>query len=183
MPGGYVPGGGASWRPLGPVEGVVQRFPGCLWGVGGSGGESQAVYAAWQRRELVVRCVCGCPSDLAVVVPLHCPLDVPVFEDVYFCGGRGSVHCVPADELNGADNWVGLRGRSHVEDWADVLGGKAHAAGVLRHLGWSWRGAVLPEAPGRRRGVHGRDQDVFGQPFHHEVVCPFKVSGDGGFRL
>ena len=36
---------------------------------------------------------------------------------------------------------------------------------------------------GGRRGVHGCDQDVFRQPFHHEVVFPLQVSGDGGFRL
>ena len=44
-------------------------------------------------------------------------------------------------------------------------------------------GRCSSEAGGGRRGVHGRDQDVFRQPFHHEVVFPLQVSGDGGFRL
>ena len=35
----------------------------------------------------------------------------------------------------------------------------------------------------QNRGVHGCDQDVFRQPFHHEVVFPLQVSGDGGIRL
>ena len=112
----------------------MQRFPGCLGGVGDAGGELQAVPAAWRGRNLVVGGVCRCPSDLAVVVPLHCPPDVPVFEDVYFCGGRGSVKCVPAEELDGADHRVVLRGRSHVEDLVDVRGGRARAGGVLRRL-------------------------------------------------
>ena len=43
---GAFRGEGAFWRPLRPVEGVVQRFPGCLWGVGDVCGESQAVPSA-----------------------------------------------------------------------------------------------------------------------------------------
>ena len=65
----------------------------------------------------------------------------------------------------------------------DVLGGTARVRGVLRCLGQRSGGAVLPEAGGGRRGVHGCDQDVLHQPFHHEVVFPLQVSGDGGFRL
>ena len=180
---GAFRGEGAFWRPLRPVEGVVQRFPGCLWGVGDACGESQAVPSAGWGRDFVVGGVCRCPSDLAVVVPFHRPPGVPVFEDVDLRGGRGGVHGVPADELDGADLGVGLRGCSHVEDLVDVLGGRARVGGVLRCLGWRWGGAVLPEAGGGRRGVHGCDHDVFRQPFHHEVVFPLQVSGDGGFRL
>ena len=73
---GCVAGGGGLWRPLCPVEGEVQRFPGCLWGVEGAGGELQAVPSAWWGRDFVVRGVRLCPSDLAVVVPFHCPPDV-----------------------------------------------------------------------------------------------------------
>ena len=47
----------------------------------------------------------------------------------------GGVHGVPADELDGADRRVGLRGCSHVEDLVDVLGGGARVGGVLRCLG------------------------------------------------
>ena len=95
----------------------------------------------------------------------------------------GCVHGVPADELDGADLGVGLQGCSQVEDLVDVLGGRASVGGVLRCLGWRPGGAVFPEAGGGHRGVHGCDQDVFRQPFHHEVVFPLQVSGDGGFRL
>ena len=48
---------------------------------------------------------------------------------------RGGVHGVPADELDGADLGVGLRGCSHVEELVDVLGGRALVRGVLRCLG------------------------------------------------
>ena len=100
-------GEGALWRPLRPVKGVVQRFPGCFWGVGDAGGGLQAVPSAWWGRDLVVGGVCRCPSDLAVVVPFHCPADVPVFEDVDLCGGRGGVHGVPAEDLDGANlGWM-----------------------------------------------------------------------------
>ena len=113
----------------------MQRFPGCLWGVGDACGESQAVSSAWWGRDFAVGGVCRCPSDLAVVVPFHRPPGVPVFEDVDLRGGRGGVHGVPADELDGADRRVGLRGCSHVEDLVDVLGGGARVGGVLRCLG------------------------------------------------
>ena len=121
--------------------------------------------------------------DIAVVVPLHCPPGVPVFEDVHFRGGRGCIHRVPADELDRPDHSVGFWGRSHEEDVVDVLGGRSRAGGVLCRLGERWGGAVLPEAAGGRRSVHGCNQDVFCQPFDHEVFFPFQVSGDGGFRL
>ena len=107
---GAFRGEGAPWRPLCPLEGVVQRLPGSLWGVGDAGGESQPFPSAWWRRDFVVGGMCRCPSDLAVVVPFHCPPDVPVVEDVDFCGGRGGVHCVPADRLDRADHGVGLWG-------------------------------------------------------------------------
>ena len=55
---GAFRGQGAFWRPLRPVEGVVQRFPGCLWGVGNACGESQAVPSAWWGRDFVVWGVC-----------------------------------------------------------------------------------------------------------------------------
>ena len=55
--------------------------------------------------------------------------------------------------------------------------------GSLCRLGKRWRGALLPEARGGGSSVPGCDQDMFHQPFHHEVVLPFQVSGDGGFRL
>ena len=113
---GAFRGEGAFWRPLRPVEGVLLRFPGCFWGVGDACGESQAVPSASWGRDFVVRGVCRCPSDLAVVVPFHRPPGVPVFEDVDLCGGRGGVHGVLADELDGVDLGVGLRGCSHVED-------------------------------------------------------------------
>ena len=128
-------GEGAPWCPLCRVHGVVQRFPGRLWGVGDAGGGPQAVPAAWGGRYLVVggkRCR---PCDFAVVAQRHFPRDIPVFEDVYFGGGRGSVHCVPADELDGADHKMGFRGRLHVEDLVDVLGGRSRAGGVLRPPG------------------------------------------------
>ena len=96
---GAFRGEGALWRPLHPVDGVVQRFPGCLWGVWNACGESQAVPSAWWVRDFIVGGVCCCPSDLAVVVPFHCPPGVPVFEDVDLRGGRGGAHGVPADEL------------------------------------------------------------------------------------
>ena len=41
---------------------------------------------------------------------------------------------------------------------------------------------VLTEAGGGCRSVHGRDQDVFCEPFIHEEVFPFQIPGDGGFR-
>ena len=85
---GAFRGEGAFWRPLHPVESVVQRFSGCSWGVGNGGGKLQAVPSVWWGRDLVLGGVCRCPSDLAVVVPFHCPPDVPVFEDVDLCGGR-----------------------------------------------------------------------------------------------
>ena len=132
---GAFRGEGAFWRPLRPVEGVVQRFPGCLWGVGDACGESQAVSSAWWGRDFAVGGVCRCPSDLAVVVPFHRPPGIPVFEDVDLRGGRGGVHGVPADELDGADRRVGARGCSHVEDLVDVLGGGARVGAVLRCLG------------------------------------------------
>ena len=132
---GAFRGEGAPWRPLRPVWGVVQRFPGCFWGVADAGSELQAVPSAWWGRDLVVGGVCRCPSDLAVVVPFHCPPDVPVFEDVDLCGGRGGVHGVPPDELDGADLGVGLWGRSVAEDAVDVLCGRACVGGVLRCLG------------------------------------------------
>ena len=44
---GVFRGEGALWRPLRPVEGIVQRFPGGFWGVGDAGGELQAVPSAW----------------------------------------------------------------------------------------------------------------------------------------
>ena len=132
---GAFRGEGALWRPLRPVEGVVQRFPGCLWGVGDACGESQAVSSAWWGRDFAVGGVCRFPSDLAVVVPFHRPPGVSLFEDVDLRGGRGGVHGVPADELDGADRRVGLRGCSHVEDLVDVLGGGARVGGVLRCLG------------------------------------------------
>ena len=113
---------GAPWRPLCAVEGVVQRFPGYLWGVGDAGGESQAVSSSGWGRDFVAGGVGCCPSDLAVVVPVHSPPDVPVFEDVDFRGVQGGVHCVPAEELDGADLGVGLQGCSHVENLVDVLG-------------------------------------------------------------
>ena len=46
--------------------------------------------------------------------------------------------------------------------------------------GLCWNPPLLPQAS---PGVHGCDQDVFRQPFHHEVVFPLQVSGHGGFRL
>ena len=61
---GSLRGEGAFWRPLRPVEGVVQCFPGCLWGVGDACGESQAVSSAWWGRDFAVGGVCRCPSDL-----------------------------------------------------------------------------------------------------------------------
>ena len=128
-------GEGALWRPLRPVEGEVQRFRGCFWGVGDACGELQAVPSVWWGRDLVVGGVCRCPSDPAVVVPFHCPPDVPVFEDMDLCGGRGGVHGVPADELDGADVGVGFRGYSRAEDAAHVLCGRARVGGVLRCLG------------------------------------------------
>ena len=76
--GGAFRGEEASWRPLCPVDGVVRRFPGCFWGLGDPGGESQAVSTAWRGQDLVVRGVRRCPSDLAVVVPVQCPPDVAV---------------------------------------------------------------------------------------------------------
>ena len=180
---GAFRGEGARWRPLRPVDGVVQRFPGCFWGVGDGGGKLQAVPSAWWGWDFVVGGVCRCPSDLAVVVPFHCPPDVLVFEDVDLCGGRGGVHGVPAEELDGADHGLGLRGCSRAEDLVDVLCGRASVGGILNCLGQKWEGAVLPGAGGGHRGVHGCDQDVLRQPFHHEVVFPLQVSGDGGFRL
>ena len=51
-------GEGALWRPLCPVEGLVQRFSGCFWGVGDAGGELQAVLSAWWGRDRVVGGVC-----------------------------------------------------------------------------------------------------------------------------
>ena len=51
---GAFRGEGAFWRPLRPVAGVVQRFPGCLWGVGDACGESQAVSSAWWGQDFVV---------------------------------------------------------------------------------------------------------------------------------
>ena len=113
----------------------MQCFPGCLWGAGDAGAQSQTVPVAWRGRDLVVGGVCCCPSDLTMVVPLHCPPDIPVFEDVYFRAGQRRVHSVPADELDGADHGVTFRGRSLVEDLVDVLGGRAPAGGVLRRLG------------------------------------------------
>ena len=68
----------------------MQRFPGRLWGVGNVGGEPQAIPAPWRGWYLVVGVVNCRPSDIAVVVPLHCPPDVPMIEDVYFRGGRGA---------------------------------------------------------------------------------------------
>ena len=103
-------GEGAPWHPLCPVEGVVQRVPGCLWGVEDAGGEPRALPAAWRGRYLVVGGVRRRRPDLAVVVPLHCPPGIPVIEDVYFCGGRGCVHRVPADELDRADHGLGFSG-------------------------------------------------------------------------
>ena len=132
---GAFRGEGALLRPLRRVEGVVQRFPGCLWGVGDVGGESQAFASAWWGRDFVVGGVCRCPSDLAMVVAFHCPPDVPVFEDVDLRGGRGGVHGVSADELDGADLGVGPRGCSRAENSVDVLSGRARAGGVLRCLG------------------------------------------------
>ena len=175
--GGAFPGEGASWCPLRPVEGVVQRFPGCLWGVGDADAESQAVSAAWRGRDLVVGGVRRCPSDHAVVFPLHCPPDVPVFEHVDFCGGQGGVHCVPADRLDGADHRVGRWECSYVEYLVDFLGGRADAGGILHRLGWTWRGAVLPEPGGGRHGVHGCHQDVFRQPFHMRWLSPSRSRG------
>ena len=58
-----------------------------------------------------------------------------MFEDADLRGGREGVHGVPADELDGADLGVGLRGCLHVEDLVDVLGGRARVGGVLRCLG------------------------------------------------
>ena len=145
---GAFRGEGAPWRPLCPVQGVVQRFSGCLWGVGDAGGKSQAVPSAWWGQDFVVGGVCRCTSDVAVVVPFHCPLDVPVFEDVDLRGGQGGVHGAPADELDGADLGVGLWGCSRAEDSVDVLGGRAPVRGVLRCLGQRWGGAVLPGAAG-----------------------------------
>ena len=62
-------------------------------------------------------------------------LFLAVLEDVYFRCGRGCVHCVPADELDGADHGSGFRWRLHVEDVVDVLGGGSRAGGVLCRLG------------------------------------------------
>ena len=42
---------------------------------------------------------------------------------------------------------------------------------------------VLREAGSGHRSVHGRDRDVFRQPFHKEGVFPFQALGSGGFRL
>ena len=113
----------------------MQHFPGCLWGVGDTCGELQAVPSAWWGRDFVVGGVCHCPSDLAVVVAFHCPPGVLVFDYVDLRGGTGGVHGVPADELDGADFGPGPRGSSHVEDLVDVLGGRARVGGVLRCLG------------------------------------------------
>ena len=113
----------------------MQRFPGCFWGVGDAGGELQAVPSAWWGRDLFVGSACRCPSDLAVVVPFHCPPDVQVFEDVDLCGGRGGVHGVQADELDEADLGLGLRGCSRAGDAVDVLCGRARVVGVLCCLG------------------------------------------------
>ena len=132
---GAFGGEGALWRPMRPVEGVVQRFPGCHWGVGDACSESQAVPSTWRGRDFVVGGVCRCPSDLAVVTTFHCPAGVPVFENVDLRGGRGGVHGVPADELDGANLGLGLRECSHVEDLVDVLGSSAPVGGILRWLG------------------------------------------------
>ena len=70
---GAFRGRGPPWCPLCPVEGVVQRFPGRMWGVGDTGGESQAVSAAWWERYLVVGGVRCRPPDLAVVIPFYRP--------------------------------------------------------------------------------------------------------------
>ena len=107
---GAFRGEGPLWRRLRPVEGVVQRFRGCFWGVGDADGELQAVPSAWWGRDLVLGGVCCCPSDVAVVVPFHCPPDVPVFEDVDLCGGRGAFM---ASQLT---SWIG-------RTWGWVFGG------------------------------------------------------------
>ena len=59
----------------------------------------------------------------------------------------------------------------------------AVSPGLGASCGGRWRGAVLAEAEGGRCSIHGRDQDVFCQFSGHEMVFPFQVSGDGGFRL
>ena len=132
---GAFRGEGAPWRPLRPVEGVVQRFPGYLWGVGDMGSRLQAVPSAWWGQDFVSVGVCHCPSDLSVVVLFHCPPVVPVFEDVDLLGGREGVHGVTADELDGADHGLGLQGCSRAVDSVDVLGGRARVGGPLRCLG------------------------------------------------
>ena len=104
-----------------------------MWGTRASRSKRSA--PCGEGGDFVVGGVCGCPSDYAVVVPFHCPPDVPVFEDVDLRGGRGGVHGVPAEELGWADLGVGLRGCSRAEDSVDVLGGRARVAGVLRCLG------------------------------------------------
>ena len=87
---GGAPGGGAGpWRPQSQVEGVVQRFPGQLRGVGDAGSESQVVPAAWWGRYLVGGGVHSRLRDLSVVVPLYCQPGVLVFEDLYYRCGRG----------------------------------------------------------------------------------------------
>ena len=58
-----------------------------------------------------------------------------MLEDVYLRGGRGCVHCVPANEQDGADYGVGFWGRSHEDDVVDVLGGRSWAGGVMCRLG------------------------------------------------
>ena len=78
--GGAFWGEGTPWRPLCPVECVVQRFPGRLSGVEDAGGEPQVIPAAWWWRYLIGEVVRHRLPDLAVVVPLHCPPGVPVLE-------------------------------------------------------------------------------------------------------
>ena len=109
----------------------MQRFSGRLRGLKDTVGKLQAVSAACRGRSLVVGGVhCNLPV-LAVVVSFHPAPGVPVPGDVYFRGGRGCFHCVPADELDGADHRVGSWGRLHEEDVVYVLGRRSWAQGVF----------------------------------------------------
>ena len=113
----------------------MQHFQGCLQGVGDAVGEPPGVPAASWGRYLVVGGVPRRLSVLAVVVPFHCPPGVPMFENVYFRGGWGCIHCFPTDKFDGADCGVGHQKRLHKEDLADVLADRSRARGNLCRLG------------------------------------------------
>ena len=179
---GLVPGGGAPLVPPVPSRGRCVELlgppPGC--GARGRrvvGGPCCVVGAVPRRRER-----CCCLPDLVMVVPPNCPSGVPMLEDLYFRCGRGYVHCFPADELDGADHGVGLWG-AHVRRtwWMSSAVGSCWGRPVPPGPGLER--AVLQGAGAGRRSAHGCDQDVFCQPFHHEEVFPFQVSGSNGLGL